>query len=107
MARKQFSLGGMVKELTVFSFDDSNLYVGEGPEARVVPLEQVVSLEQTTRTVNNRYFWRIEYQWNGTTEAVEFRTNATLWNRTFAQFHTRLSQTNPGAVRSPCQWWTT
>ena len=106
MERKQFSYGGLVKAATVLSFDDANTYIGESDAEKIVSLEDVVSLSPTSRSVNNRYFWCLEYRLGDHTEVEEFRTNATLWNRNFARFHARLCEANPDAVKTPCRWWT-
>ena len=105
MDRKKFSLDGLIKKTTVFSFDEMNVYIGEGDAKRTVPFADVVSLSRTNNSLNNRYFWRLEYRINDANEVAQFRTNTTLWNRNFPQFHARLSEANPAAVMRRLRWW--
>ena len=105
MERKQISLDGLIKRTTVLSFDDTSVYIDKGGAQRAVPFADVVSLFKTSNALNNRYFWRLEYRVEGATEIEKFRTNATIWNRSFHHFHARLSEVNPAAIKSPCRWW--
>ena len=107
METKQISLDGLVKRTTVLSFDEQAVYIGEGSGQRRVALEDVVSLSKTSNALNNRYFWRLEYRYKEAVEVEEFRTNATVWNRSFSDFHARLSKANPAAVKTRYRWWNT
>jgi hypothetical protein len=55
--------------------------------------------------LNSRYFWRLDYRSGHGVESVEFRTNTTIWNRSFRRFHELLSEANPSAVKTPWRWW--
>ena len=105
MDKKKFSLDGLIKKTTVFSFDEMNVYIGEGDAQRTVPFADVLSLSRTNNSLNNRYFWRLEYRLEGVIEVEKFRTNTTLWNRNFPNFHTLLSEINPDAVKTAYRWW--
>ena len=105
MERKQFSYNGLIKQTTVLSFDETSVYIGEGGGEKAVPLADVVSLARTNNSLGNRYFWRLEYRIGEATEVENFRTNATFWNRNFRDFHSRLSEANPAAVKTPYRWW--
>lgn len=105
MERRRISLGGWLQAAPAVSFDDDNVYLGEGSGQKVIPLADVVSLTRTSSALNNRYFWLLEYRNGQTTERIEFRANTTLWNRSFPSFHARLTEVNPAAVKSPYRWW--
>lgn len=105
MERKQFSFNGLIKRTTVLSFNETSVFIGEGNDQKTVPLADIVSLSKSGSALNHRYFWQLEYRVGEATEVEKFRTNATLWNRNFFRFHTRLSEVNPAAVKTPCRWW--
>ena len=105
MERKQISLDGLMKQTTAISFDESHVYIEDGGDEKAVAFADVLTLLRTSNAVNNRYFWRLEYQIGEATEVEEFRTNATLWNRNFRHFHARLNEANPAAIATPYRWW--
>ena len=105
MERKQISFDGVIKQTTVISFDESHVYIEDDGDEKAVAFADVLTLSRTSNAVNNRYFWLLEYRIDEATEVEKFRTNATLWNRNFRQFHARLSKAKPAAVTSPYRWW--
>ena len=105
MDKKQISLDGLARKTTLVCFDDAGVYIVKEGAEQFVPFADVLTLSKTHTALNNRYFWRLEYRVGEAAAAVEFRPNTTLWNRNFKDFHSRLSEVRPEAIRSPYRWW--
>jgi len=105
MKKLRISLDAIIGRGTIIWFDSNSIYIGEKGSQSMVAITELESLEKTHNQLNNRYFWRLNYHYNGQQCHLEFRNNYTLWNRNFKHFHNRLKEINPSAIRTAFHWW--
>ena len=105
MQKLRISLDAMIGRDTIICFDMDNIYIDIKGEHTTISITELEALEKTSTQLNNRYYWRLRYRDNGEQQQVKFRSNFTFWNKNFKQFHHRLQEINPAAIKTPFRWW--
>ena len=107
MQRKTISTGGLFSKTEKVEFDESHIFVSKkkSQTTLAIDLKDIHVFRRTGTRVNNQYYWELQYSLNGDIDSVTFRSNETLWNRSFSEFKQHLEAVNPSCVKPWTDWW--
>ncbi|MEO8932790.1 MAG: hypothetical protein ABI295_00665 [Xanthomarina sp.] len=89
-----------------FYFDSDSFYViKNNVQTAIFDLHEIYELSKTSIKINNVRIWQVKLLRNEEEFTFKFAHNWSIWNSNFKEFHSKINEIRPEAIKTKFNVW--